>query len=29
MTGETEVISMKKKSKTVGWGLDGGQPSPY
>ena len=27
MTGETEVISMKKKSKTVGWGLDGGQPS--
>ena len=19
---------MKKKSKTVGWGLDGGQPSP-
>ena len=28
MVGETEVISMKKKSKTVGWGLDGGQPSP-
>ncbi len=28
MTGETEVISMKKKSKTVGWGLYGGQPSP-
>ena len=27
MVGETEVISMKKKSKTVGWGLDGGQPS--
>ena len=28
MVGPTEVISMKKKSKTVGWGLDGGQPSP-
>jgi len=28
MTGPTEVISMKKKSKTVGWGLYGGQPSP-
>ena len=27
-TAETEVISMKKKSRTGGWGLDGGQPSP-
>ena len=26
-TAETEVISMKKKSRTGGWGLDGGQPS--
>ncbi|SHF74942.1 N-methylhydantoinase B [Kaistia soli DSM 19436] len=28
MVGETEIISMKKKSKTGGWGLEGGQPSP-
>ena len=28
MTGDTEVISMKKKSKTLGWGLYGGRPSP-
>lgn len=28
MVGDTEVISMKKKSKTVGWGLHGGKPSP-
>lgn len=28
MVGDTEVISMKKKSKTLGWGLQGGQPSP-
>ena len=28
MTGETEIISMKKKSKTGGWGLYGGEPSP-
>ena len=28
MTGETEVISMKKKSKTGGWGLYGGASSP-
>jgi N-methylhydantoinase B len=28
MVSDTEVISMKKKSKTVGWGLYGGQPSP-
>ena len=28
ITSETEVISMKKKSKTGGWGLKGGQPSP-
>ena len=27
-TAETEIISMKKKSKTVNWGLDGGEPSP-
>ncbi len=27
-TAETEVISMKKKSRTLGWGLDGGRPSP-
>lgn len=25
---DTEIISMKKKSKTEGWGLYGGQPSP-
>ncbi len=28
VVAETEIISMKKKSKTVGWGLKGGQPSP-
>ena len=27
-TADTEVISMKKKSRTDGWGLDGGRPSP-
>ena len=27
-TADTEVISMKKKSRTGGWGLDGGQSSP-
>lgn len=26
--GEIEIISMKKKSKTRGWGLHGGEPSP-
>lgn len=26
--GDIEIISMKKKSKTGGWGLNGGQPSP-
>lgn len=25
---DVEIISMKKKSKTGGWGLNGGQPSP-
>jgi N-methylhydantoinase B len=28
MIGDAEVLSMKKKSKTGGWGLYGGQPSP-
>ncbi|WP_417307838.1 hydantoinase B/oxoprolinase family protein [Devosia sp.] len=28
MVGDIEVISMKKKSKTGGWGRDGGKPSP-
>lgn len=28
MVGDTEIISMKKKSKTGGWGLKGGEPSP-
>ena len=28
MVGDTEIISMKKKSKTGGWGLKGGGPSP-
>ncbi len=28
IVGETEIISMKKKSKTGGWGLHGGEPSP-
>ena len=28
MVDDCEVISMKKKSKTVGWGLHGGQTSP-
>lgn len=28
MIGDTEVLSMKKKSKTGGWGLNGGLPSP-
>ena len=27
-TAATEVISMKKKSRSGGWGLDGGRPSP-
>ncbi len=26
--GDIEIISMKKKSKTGGWGLKGGEPSP-
>lgn len=28
MVGDTEIISMKKKSKTGGWGLKGGESSP-
>ena len=28
MIADTTIISMKKKSKTGGWGLKGGQPSP-
>ena len=27
MVGDSEIISMKKKAKTGGWGLHGGQPS--
>ncbi len=27
MVGDTEIISMKKKAKTGGWGLKGGAPS--
>ena len=28
MVSETTIISMKKKTKTGGWGLNGGKPSP-